>query len=201
MDIQTLHAETFGEISQIIERDTDLLVQLWIAQATEEQPSASPAYRAEITDKMPAFLRSLASSLRRSDSEERGPHRLTALEHGEQRWSVGWRLSEVVRDYQILRIVLVNHLSESLGRPLTAREAGALGLLLDEAIGAAVVMFVAHHEHKLGSNELQIREIMNSVADAILVAGRDGEIRVVNPAAERMFGYAADDLLGAISGR
>ena len=83
-----------------------------------------------------------------------------------------------------------------MGRPLTTPETLALGLLLDEAAGAAVVMFVAHHERKLGESERQIRDLMNSVADCLLVVDREGNITTSNSAAKRMFGLQTDDLIG-----
>ncbi|SRR5581483_1116699 len=38
--------------------------------------------------------------------------------------------------------------------------------------------------------------ILSTRSDAIVAADRDGMIRVWNPGAERIFGYAADDALG-----
>ena len=138
----------------------------------------------------------VAESLRRSDGDQ-GRHRLLALEHGEQRWHAGWKLAEVVRDYQILRLAVVNHLDKSLDRPLATREVMAIGLLLDEAIAAAVVMFVAQHEHRLGQAERRIRDVMDTVADGIMMLDSQGRVVLLNPAAERIFGRQADDMLGA----
>jgi PAS domain S-box-containing protein len=196
-DPQTLHAETFEEISRLIQRDVDSIIEQWEVRAAEEQPTADPSYRAEMHDRLPAFLHAVALSLRQADSDENGPHRLLALEHGEQRWRVGWKLSEVVRDYQILRLVLLRHLDHVLPRPLTVREAMAVGLLLDEAIGAAVVMFSSHHDRAIGAAEEQFRDVMEGVADALMVFDTEGALRLVNPATERLFGVSSDELLGA----
>jgi PAS domain S-box-containing protein len=196
VDTQTLHAETFEEISDIIDRDSELVIQQWTAQAVMDQPAANETYRAELRDRLPGFLRALALSLRNADSAERGAHRISALEHGEQRWSIGWQLADLVRDYQILRIVLIDHLTAVLDRPLLVREVMAIGLLLDEAIAAAVVMYVAHDERKIGEAEERIREIMNSVADGIVVIDDRGIIDMLNPAVERIFGIPAKEMLG-----
>jgi hypothetical protein len=58
-DPQTLHAERFDEIARLIERDVDRLIAEWIAQASAQQPHANAAYRAEMQDRLPAFLRAL----------------------------------------------------------------------------------------------------------------------------------------------
>jgi CheY-like chemotaxis protein len=163
-DSQTLHAESFEEIADLIERDVQYLIDRWTAMAEIEQPNADPAYRAEMHDRLPAFLRAVATSLRKQDSADVGPHRLLALEHGEQRWSCGWKLAEVVRDYQILRLVVLNHLDDALDRPLAKREVMAMGLMLDEAIAAAVVMFVAHHERSVDDSNRAKSEFLANMS-------------------------------------
>jgi signal transduction histidine kinase/ActR/RegA family two-component response regulator len=64
------------------------------------------------------------------------------LIHGEQRWENGWSLPEVVRDFQILRLVILDFLEESLDRPLHVREVQAIGLALDESIAASIVSYI-----------------------------------------------------------
>ena len=194
VDMQTLHEETFQVISDIIVRDTEGIIEHWAAQAIEAQPSASEVYREELRDQLPTFLKALAHSLRQNS--DRGTHRLSAVEHGEQRWAIGWKLADVVRDYQILRIVLIDHLAAALERPLSVREVMAIGLLLDDAIAAAVVMFVAHDERKIGEAEQRIREIMDAVADGIVVVDDRGIVIMLNPAVERIFGSPSSQLLG-----
>lgn len=45
-------------------------------------------------------------------------------------------------------------------------------------------------------NEAQFRKIADSATDAIVTSGSDNQIIYMNPAAERMFGYAAGELRG-----
>src|SRR4029077_17313310 len=105
-------------------------------RALQEQPNAEAAHRSEMRNELPAFLRAMSKSLTEIDSAEVSRHRLLAVEHGEQRWQHGWQLSEVVRDYQILRLVLLDHLDSALIRRLTMQEIMAIGLVLDEAIAS-----------------------------------------------------------------
>ncbi len=199
-DPQTLHTERFEEISQLIERDTDRLIAEWAVHALAEQPDADPAYRQEMQDRLPAFLHAVAASLRRGDGDPRA-HRLLALEHGEQRWNAGWNLAEVVRDYQILRLLLIHHLDDALDRPLMTGEVMAVGLLLDEAIAAAVVMYVSQQEQQVRQAEKRIREVMNAAADGIMLLDPRGRIMMFNPAAELIFGRTTDRLQGMSLGQ
>jgi PAS domain S-box-containing protein len=45
--------------------------------------------------------------------------------------------------------------------------------------------------------EARMRAVLDSVADAIITFDAHGRIETVNPTAERIFGYAADDLIGS----
>ncbi len=49
---------------------------------------------------------------------------------------------------------------------------------------------------KLRRNEARIRAVLDRVDEGIISMTSDGLIRTVNPAAERMFGYGAEDLVG-----
>src|SRR5262249_25347926 len=81
------------------------------------------------------------------------PHCEPAHKHGEHRWETGWSLAEVVRDYQILRLVLVEYLEEALDRPLRGPEVMAIGLVLDEAIAASVRSSVAQRKDAVRGGE------------------------------------------------
>ena len=97
---------------------------------------------------------SLANRLDTSSS----PHSAPAREHGKQRWEVGWSLPEVVRDYQILRLVLFEYLEETLDRPLYFREIMAIGLALDEAISASVTAYTRQREASLREQAEALKE-------------------------------------------
>jgi signal transduction histidine kinase/ActR/RegA family two-component response regulator len=104
---------------------------------------------------------------------------LPATVHGEQRWQTGWSLAEVVRDYQILRLVILDFLEENLSRPLGYREVLAIGLALDEAIAASVVMYVKGSEQynrevedKRAEEDRRIQERLQEHAKALQEADR-----------------------------
>ncbi len=56
------------------------------------------------------FLKTLGRDLADSIGPTGGGQSSCAADHGEQRWEAGWSLTEVVRDYQILRLVIVEQL-------------------------------------------------------------------------------------------
>ena len=140
-DANLIRADRFAEIGLIIQRDAGLIIERWLRRAAEAKPPATAAHRQVLMDQLPSFLAELGRALAESGDPENSRHCVPAVEHGEQRWQAGWSLADLIHDYQLLRLVLLNYLDEVLERALELREVLAVGLALDEAIAASVVGF------------------------------------------------------------
>jgi signal transduction histidine kinase/ActR/RegA family two-component response regulator len=140
--ISHLRKESHVAIGDIIERSTDELISRWADRAKQEQPTAQRVHHDVLVDHLPAFLAKLGRSLATAGDDSLGPKR-EAEEHGDQRWDNGWSVIELVRDYQILRVVLVEFLEEVLGRRLESRESLVLNVGIDDAIASSVAAFAA----------------------------------------------------------
>lgn len=79
-------------------------------------------------------------------NEPSSRHCRPAETHGDQRWDVGWSITEVVRDYQLLRLELIEHLDRTLHRQLTVNEILALNTAIDDAIATSVTTYHAAQE-------------------------------------------------------
>lgn len=153
-----LRSERHVQVGALIQRHADTIVALWCERSLLEQPGAKRLHHATLLDHLPHFLHELGHSLAATEDGDTTCHYRSAGAHGQQRWEVGWSLNEMVRDYQVLRIVLLEYLDEHLARPLRMREVMALGLALDEAIAASVDAFVRHREQLLGEIERERAE-------------------------------------------
>lgn len=142
IDLGVIRAEPHLEIGSLIERDVEILIQRWTRRAIAEQPHARRVHHQALLDHFHDFLIALGRSLAESGEIATSQHCLPATIHGEQRWETGWSLPEVVRDYGILRLVILDYLVEVLDVPVDPRAAMAIGLALDEAISASVTMYV-----------------------------------------------------------
>ena len=149
LDSQQIRAEPHAEIGMLIQDNIEALVDLWSERAVEEQPQAKRVHHAVLHNHLHEFLRTLGRSLAESKDPHNCQHCLPASIHGEQRWDAGWSLPEVVRDFQILRLVVVSFLEEHLDRALSHRECLAVGLALDEAIAASVTTYVKDRDQHL----------------------------------------------------
>jgi signal transduction histidine kinase/ActR/RegA family two-component response regulator len=149
VDPQLIRSEPHTEIGNLLERNVGIIIDRWSRRAVQEQPHAARTHHAVLVDHLQEFLSTVGRCLAASQDPDNDEHRVSATAHGEQRWEAGWSLPEVVRDYQILRLVVLDFLEESLDRPLGCREVLAIGLALDEAIGASVAMYVKGRERHL----------------------------------------------------
>jgi signal transduction histidine kinase/ActR/RegA family two-component response regulator len=179
VDPQVIRAEEHAEIGDLLQRSIGFLIERWSRRAVEEQPNARRVHHAVLVDHMRDLLTTLGRSLAESKDLHTLQHCLTANRHGEQRWEAGWSLPEVVRDYQILRLVVLEFLQENLERPLAYRELLAIGLALDEALAASVVMYVhgrEQHQRALedqrAEQEKHAHEQLQKQADALQQADR-----------------------------
>src|SRR5262245_32317247 len=154
---ELLRSENFAEVGQILQQDATLLIERWSAQAVKEQPNAQRLHQQSLRNDLPRLLAELGRSLAEASERNTGYSR-PAIKHGEQRWEAGWSLGEVVRDYQILRVVLVQYLEEKLERSLSSHELMAIGLCLDDAIAASVDAFVRNRDEYLRGLEQQRAE-------------------------------------------
>ena len=156
VNAKSIRSERYAEIGSIVKRDRHTLIERWAARAAEEQPDAARVHHEALLDHLPDFLRELGTALEHSDPD--GSPCRSAVRHGEQRWEVGWSLAEVIRDYRILRLVVLEHLDQCLGRPLRLREVQAVGLALDEAIEASVEQYVRGSDEKMLQSQALLRE-------------------------------------------
>jgi signal transduction histidine kinase/ActR/RegA family two-component response regulator len=179
IDAETIRSEPHREIGDLLQRNIGLVIDRWSRRAVEEQPNAARVHHAVLVDHLRELLATLSRSLASSEEPENGQHCLPAGVHGEQRWEAGWSLLEVVRDYQILRLVILEFLEESLERPLGHREVLAVGLALDEAIAASATMYVKGRddflrrlEEKRIEENKQTQERLQEQATALQEADR-----------------------------
>ncbi len=164
---QVLRLERHERIAQVIQRDIGVLVERWARRAVAEQPDAKRAHHDVLLNNLPAFLQALARSLGESSPAKVNGHHAPAARHGEQRWEHGWSLPEVVRDYQLLRTVTLEHLDEALDQPLRLREVLALNLAFDEAIAASVGVYVHSREETVVQSEREHAERLRQRAESL----------------------------------
>lgn len=148
-----IRSEPHHEIGSILARDAEALVDRWCARTLAEQPTARRVYLDVLKNELLPLLRAMGRGLQRSGERNPGQHSEQARDHGDQRWDSGWSLTELVRDYQILQLVVLEHLASTLDRPMGYREVMAVGVYIDDAIAASIAAYVASREKEQGDLE------------------------------------------------
>jgi signal transduction histidine kinase len=164
-DTALIRSEPHVEIGAIIARDADALVERWCERALTEQPSSLLVRDEVLRNQLLPLLQRMGEGLQQSGDGEPREHRDEALDHGEQRWDSGWSITEVVRDYQLLHLTILEHLEGRLGRPLRYREIMAVSVFIKDAIAASIAAYAAH-------SDLHIRDLERDRAAAIVEADR-----------------------------
>ena len=149
---EAVRAEPHAEIGNLLQRHAHAIIDRWCEVARDEQRAAQRAHHVILRDELPAFLDAIGRALKASGTPDSAPLR-SAKEHGDQRWDNGWSLTDLVRDYQLLRLVILDFLEDNLGRPLYYREGMAVGVLIDDAIAASIGRYVAHRDEALRLTE------------------------------------------------
>jgi signal transduction histidine kinase/CheY-like chemotaxis protein len=165
IDTRVIRAEPHVEIGMLIQRDGASIVERWLRRVVVEQPNAKRVHDEVLRDSVPKLLQAMGHALKTGDDPEPAYNAEAPQEHGEQRWDTGWSLSELVRDYQILRLVILEYLEEVLARPLRYREGMAVGVFIDDAVAASIVAYVA-------SRDADMRQIDEARAEALQDANR-----------------------------
>lgn len=153
-DPDTLRSQPHSDLGAILIRDASPILDQWCERIRQEFPAARRLHEKALRDHLPQILRAIAEQLASTDGDHL-PHRAPARKHGETRWDDGWSISNVVQDYLLLRLVILEHLQQNLSRRLQLAEIMAVGLVLDETISASIEAYEAGREQYVRGVEQQ----------------------------------------------
>ena len=139
-------------IGRYITANFETIIAEWMALSRDEHPEASDEQRQALRNSLPDFLQELGKNLMEGDPEiPRG----STVEHGLQRWEIGWDVDSLIRDFQILRRVLASRFMQSLD--LENHAIVEFGSLLDEAVALSVTAYIEHRELELSKRNEMLR--------------------------------------------
>ena len=132
------------EIGNYVASNIDSILAEWVKRSREEHPEASDEQRKELENSLPDFLTEFGESLSEGKAEIPKDH---AIEHGLQRWEIGWNIESLARDFLILRRVIVNRLQHEL--KIDPDLAMAVAATMDEAVAVSIDAYVNNRELEL----------------------------------------------------
>lgn len=195
-DPTMIRAKRYEEIGRLIRSTAAEVLDKWslASKRSDDQDSAKSAHQADLRNHLPAFLDYMGAELATHGGVLEESRDETARRHGKQRWELGWALDEVVRDYQLLRVALLDCLDQHLDRKLNLEEIKVIGVLLDDAIEDAVVTYVEFHQRHLAESEEQSRGTFENAAVGIGHVDQQGKWLRANGRLCDLLGYHVDEL-------
>lgn len=173
LNLRQLRSEPHVDIGLLIQRGAGIIIERWMRRVVQEQPDAARVHHQTLIDHLPLLLQAMGQSLAVQLDGDAAPDQAPAEEHGEHRWETGWSLPEVVRDYQILRLVIFEYLEDTLDRPLSFHEGRAIDLAVDEAISASVTAYVRQSEAVFRSQADALKEADRHKTDFLAVLAHE----------------------------
>ncbi|MDP3517161.1 MAG: EAL domain-containing protein [Pseudohongiella sp.] len=119
--------------------------------------------------------------------------------HAQDRWKLRFSLEEVVREYGLLRVVILQILY-SRGGELPKGELVFLNEAIDKAIVESVTTYTEKANNLLQSERERLQVTLTSIADGVVSTDVAGRITFFNPAAERMSGWSSVETIGRAVG-
>ncbi|MES1183237.1 MAG: RsbRD N-terminal domain-containing protein, partial [Myxococcales bacterium] len=112
-----------------------------------------------LVDHIPVFLEEIAQELSAGSEARMSTDAVdvttTARQHGEQRWNVGYDVEAVVREYGVLRRVILQT-ARAAGTPLSTDEVDTLASYLNAGVGAAIGEYVRSREEQLKARQADL---------------------------------------------
>lgn len=159
------YEEEFRAIGSVLERDAAQIMERWLERADQEQVHASRETRAAAMDDLLRMLQTLGNRLRQQTARALQLCDKLAREHGQQRSGLGWDVVDLVRDYEILQGVVLEHLGAVLHEQLTYRQAMVIATVVNAATGQAVAEYTRMANDRL---EEQIKQQQVDLAQLTL---------------------------------
>jgi two-component system CheB/CheR fusion protein len=167
------------------------ILRRWEAAVRAEMPSTSDEPRPVLLNDIPVFLAQLCQALE-AQADPMAATAPAAQVHGwQRRVRLTYTLADLVREYRLLRDAILD------GQPLAGTDLRIVLHAIDRGIAESANYFAAiDRGRRPRSGEERYRSVVNTVIDGIITIDEHAIVHTFNPAAERIFGYDATEVMG-----
>ena len=140
------------DLKQLIEGSRDEIVARFVTEVERKQLSPDGLAHPLLIDHIPTFLDEIAAQLNQLTgvrfSNDAVDTSLTARQHGEQRWTLGYDLDAVIREYGLLRHCILDT-AKTLGAQLSIDEFDVIAKCLSVGVAEAATEYAKQRDEQL----------------------------------------------------
>ncbi len=144
------------DLALFLERQRDRIVSRFVNEVQRKDlvpPNLMPSV---LADHIPKFLGEISEETRRRrvvrTSQDAFDKSETARKHGSQRWSLGYDLERLIREYGVLRHCIVAEVSDA-GCALTMEDFDVLAKCLNVGVAEAAAEYTRHRDAELAEQK------------------------------------------------
>jgi signal transduction histidine kinase/CheY-like chemotaxis protein len=147
---------TTSDLAEVLRDQRDRIVARFVVEVQRQELSPAGTKKSLLVDEIPRFLDEIVVELERAEgvraSQDAVATNATAREHGGQRWTLGYDLDAVIREYGILRHCIFE-VALDAGADLSIRQADILCKCLNVGVAEAAMAYAHHRDAQLESEK------------------------------------------------
>lgn len=147
--LDVLKHRAMPELASALRQAEDEILRQWREKVLEILPAADELTMQQLEDHLPLLIDKLAAALESSESQPTNDLVSVSPIHGETRFHQQFNLNELLVEYHLLRRILIEQLTDCLGRKLELEESIALHIGVDTAMRRSVVEFSEHQASRM----------------------------------------------------
>ena len=139
LDLLTYHA--FPRLASALRSRSDVIIQKWETAVRAMLPAADELTLLQLRNSLPAILQEIIDVFESSKPHETRELIEGSKSHGSTRFHESYSIRELIIEYQLLRRIIIEQISEDLNEVLDTRSTVALNMAIDTALQSGVVTF------------------------------------------------------------
>lgn len=159
-------------LHQLIREHVDAIVERFVTGVIARKLPPVHASRAEIVDELRRYLQEIAGMLEGNTSSDVEAAVTTATHHGGQRWHVGYDIRDVIREYDVLRAVIIEVVTSG-GGSVEFGELNQLASVLNRGVSDAAAEFAARVRDQVEAAQRETERALQAREEVVEIVSHD----------------------------